>query len=162
MSPKASHDVAVNAEDFAWADAGELERAVLRVLASEGVGDAEISLTLLDDEGIREMNRRFLGRDRPTDVIAFALGPGPCVVGDVYLGAEQARRQAADAGVPVDEEMVRLAVHGALHVLGHDHPDGEEREKSPMFERQEALVREIRGGPAQRSSSSPRDPRERL
>jgi probable rRNA maturation factor len=131
------------------------------VLASEGVGDAEISLTLLDDEGIGEMNRRFLGRDRATDVIAFALGPGPCVVGDVYLGAEQARRQAADAGVSVDEELVRLAVHGTLHVLGHDHPEGEEREKSPMFTRQEALVREIGGGPARSPTAPLRHPRKR-
>jgi probable rRNA maturation factor len=63
----------------------------------------------------------------------------------VYVGAEQAARQAAEAGVGVGEELVRLAVHGTLHVLGHEHPEGDGREESPMFALQEALVREITG-----------------
>ena len=61
-------------------------------------------------------------------------------MGDVYLGVEQAARQAAEEGVPLAEELVRLAVHGTLHVLGHDHPEGEERLHSPMFVLQEEIV----------------------
>jgi len=121
-----------------------LERAVRHALASAGVTEAEVSLTLLDDAGIRELNRRYLERDRPTDVIAFTLSaPGEPVLGDVYVGAEQAARQAADAGLPLTEELVRLAVHGTLHVLGHDHPEGPERLESPMFRLQESLVAEL-------------------
>lgn len=145
MSGAGSLEVTVNAEGFEEADAPELARAVHHTLSSEGVRDVELSLTLLDDAGIQDLNRRFLARDCPTDVIAFALRPGPALLGDVYLGVEQARRQALDLGIPVAEELVRLAVHGTLHVLGHDHPDGEGREESPMFARQEALVRELRG-----------------
>lgn len=125
--------------------AGELERAVGVVLADGGVAEAELSLTLLDDGGIRALNLRYLGEDRPTDVIAFALGREPVLVGDVYLGSEQAARQAAELGLPLGEELVRLAVHGTLHVLGHDHPEGDDREESPMFRLQEALVRRILG-----------------
>ena len=147
MSDALEPDIIVNLGDFADADAAELERAVRHTLASQGVGAAEISLTLLDDAEIRALNKSFLGHDRPTDVLAFSLGPGPALLGDVYVGAEQARRQADELGISLAEELVRLAVHGTLHVAGHDHPEGEERERSPMFALQEALVREIRSVP---------------
>ena len=146
MSPRGSLEVIINVGTFAEADAGELERAVRHTLSSQGIQQAEISLTLLDDVGIRRLNLRYLAQDRPTDVLAFALGGGPAPLGDVYLGFEEARRQAGEEGVPLSEELVRLAVHGTLHVLGHDHPEGPERERSPMFELQESLVRQIRRG----------------
>ena len=76
-------------------------------------------------------------------MIAFALGDVAAPVGDVYLGAEQAARQAVEYGVSLAEELVRLTVHGTLHVFGYDHPDGPERVRSPMFVRQEALVRAV-------------------
>lgn len=123
-----------------------LQRAVRETLRGEGVVEGEVSLTLVDDSGIQEMNRRWLGRDRVTDVIAFALhgdstpAPGAPLVGDVYVGRDQAARQAAEAGISMEEELVRLAVHGVLHVCGHDHPEGHERLDSPMFRRQEERV----------------------
>lgn len=121
-----------------------LERGVRHVLEVEGIDEGEVSVTLLDDGGIRTLNREYLERDRVTDVIAFALhDPGEPVLGDVYLGHEQARRQAREHGVPPDEELLRLAVHGTLHVLGHEHPDEPGREDSPMFRRQEDHVRRV-------------------
>jgi len=102
---------------------------------------AEISITLLDDDEIARMNAEFLQHDGPTDVISFALyETGEVPVGDVYVGAEQAARQAAQAGVPLHEELARLAVHGVLHVLGHDHPDGSARLKSQMWQMQEQIL----------------------
>ncbi len=127
-----------------------VKRAVETVLREEEVRVAEISVTFLDDEGIREMNARYLERDRVTDVIAFALHEqGEAPLGDVYVGAEQAARQATDAGVALDEELARLAVHGVLHVLGYDHPeDAETRAASEHFRRQEEIVRRVtRGDP---------------
>lgn len=126
----------------AGVSADVLADAVRTTLVDDGVDVGEVSVTLLDDEAIRDLNHRYLGKDVPTDVISFSLGE-ETVLGDVYLGVDQARRQAEEHGVPLEEELVRLAVHGALHVLGHDHPDGDERTVSPMFERQEALVRRI-------------------
>lgn len=125
-----------------------VERAVQTVLREEEVRVAEISVTFLDDEGIREMNARYLERDRVTDVIAFALHEqGEAPLGDVYVGAEQGARQATDAGVGLEEELVRLAVHGVLHVLGYDHPeDAGAREASDHFRRQEEIVRRVTGG----------------
>lgn len=124
---------------------GLLEGAVRRVLESEGIAAAEVSVALLDDEAIRRLNREHLGRDRPTDVLAFSLWEeGEPVVGDVYLGLEQAVRQAEDEGVPLAQELVRLAVHGTLHVLGWDHPEeAAARADSPMFRLQERLVRAV-------------------
>lgn len=118
-------------------------RAVLR---REGVEAAELSFALVGDEEIARLNREYLEHEGPTDVISFELpAPGGARVGDVYIGAEQARRQAAELGVPLREELLRLAVHGTLHVLGHDHPAGD-REGSPMYRLQEEILREVLGG----------------
>lgn len=122
-----------------------IEDAVRKTLASQGRPEVAVSVALLDDRDMRELNRRYLGTDASTDVLAFALGEGEDTVGDVYIGIDQARRQAADVGVPLGEELVRLAIHGTLHVLGYDHPEGSEREESPMFSLQERLLRELLG-----------------
>lgn len=121
-----------------------LRRAARAVLKAEDAADLELSLTLLDDAAMRELNRDWLGHDRPTDVIAFALGAGDAEpLGDVYIGVERAVEQAAEAGVPVREELVRLVVHGTLHVLGHDHAEGPARLQGEMWRRQEELVKRI-------------------
>jgi probable rRNA maturation factor len=134
--------VHINVGNFVEADVPALERAVLRTLGEEGATEAEVSLTLLDDPAIREMNLQYLDRDSVTDVISFSLyEAGEPVLGDVYVGYPQALRQADALGIDPGEEMLRLAVHGVLHVLGHDHPEGEDRSTSPMFQRQEEIVR---------------------
>jgi probable rRNA maturation factor len=121
-----------------------LKRAARLTLSREEAGAGQLSVTLLDDGEIQALNRDYLGHDRVTDVISFALhGPGDPILGDVYLGGAQAARQAEEEGVPLQEELVRLVVHGTLHVLGHDHPQGEERLDSPMFLLQEELVRQV-------------------
>jgi probable rRNA maturation factor len=124
-----------------------VEAAVRRVLRAEGVEHGELSVALVGDLEIAALNHRYLGRDHPTDVIAFHLhDAGEAPLGDVYVGVEQAARQAASFGATPEEEVLRLAVHGTLHVLGWDHPEGEERAASPMFERQEALLRAFLAG----------------
>jgi probable rRNA maturation factor len=128
------------------ADPELIARAVRRALQTRDPSRAEISVALVDDTSIATLNQRFLDERGPTDVLAFALGDEADVVGDVYVGFEQAARQAAELGVPLEEELVRLAVHGTLHVLGHDHPEDADRERSPMFALQERLVRDVMEG----------------
>jgi probable rRNA maturation factor len=92
---------------------------------------------------MRRLNRKHKKHDRPTDVLAFALGlPGGRLAGDVYVCRAVASAQAKEAGVGLTEELVRLVVHGVLHVLGHDHPE-RNREGSAMWRRQERYVRKI-------------------
>jgi len=140
-------DVTVNSEGFDDVPRALLSRAALRVLEHEGAPDAEVSVTLLDDEAIRGLNRRYLSEDRPTDVIAFSIGDEGRIIGDVYLGHDQAARQAAELNVSLVEELARLTIHGVLHVLGHDHPVGEERAESPMYTAQERILEEVLGRP---------------
>jgi probable rRNA maturation factor len=131
------------------ADPARVEAAVRHVLRAEGVDAAEISVALVGDDEIAALNQEYLDHEGPTDVISFHLhDAGEPPLGDVYVGVEQAARQAAGFGAPADEEVLRLAVHGTLHVLGYEHPDGEDRAASPMFARQEALLREFLSGGA--------------
>ena len=137
-------DVQVNLGAFDAVAGVLLEAAVRKTVEADG-REAELSVTLVDDAEIKRLNREYLGRDRPTDVLAFSLGSPEEPLGDVYVGVDQARRQAEVHGVLLSEELVRLAIHGTLHVLGHDHPDGEDRFTSPMYVLQEQLLGEILG-----------------
>jgi len=109
-----------------------------------------VELTLLEPEAMRRLNRRATGRRGLTDVLAFALPqPDGALLGDVYLCRAAAVRWVKNGGSgkadegSVDEELVRLAVHGTLHVLGYDHPDGSGRTRSAMWSRQERYVRRL-------------------
>ena len=110
------------------------------MVAWEGARDARIGITLLGAAAMRALNRRATGRRGLTDVIAYALPqPNGTLVGDVYICPAAARQADAE----FTEEMVRLTVHGTLHVLGYDHPDGPGRTRSAMWRRQERYVRRL-------------------
>ena len=112
------------------------------VLKAEKEKDAMISIAFVSDRVIRTLNKRHLRRDRVTDVIAFGFRrtgrKGP-LIGDVYIAPGVARASAKANGISVREEIVRLIVHGVLHVLGYDHPETG-RTQSAMWRRQEQLV----------------------
>jgi len=117
-----------------------------RVLHAERVRDALLSVAFVTDRRIAALNRKHLGHRGPTDVISFGFAPVDAsgdVVGDVYIAPDVARRNAKAAGASVREELLRLVVHGVLHVLGHDHPEDESRYDSPMWKRQERLLRAL-------------------
>ncbi|MEX0856469.1 MAG: rRNA maturation RNase YbeY [Gemmatimonadota bacterium] len=123
-----------------------LERAIGATLSEEGVQEGEVSVTFLTDSPILDLNRRWLGHDWIPDVLSFALhDPGEPPIGDVYVGVDQAARQAREHGVSHEEELVRLAVHGTLHILGYEHPE-EDPESSPLFQKQERLVQQVMRG----------------
>ncbi|MFL5493613.1 MAG: rRNA maturation RNase YbeY [Gemmatimonadales bacterium] len=122
--------------------AGVVRRVVEAVLAGER-RRAAISVTFLGPESMRRLNADHRGHDRPTDVLSFALrGPaGPA--GDVYICRSVAEREARARGIPLREELIRLVVHGTLHALGRDHPEGAGRTRSAMWRRQERYVESL-------------------
>lgn len=124
----------------------ELRRAALAALSSRGEASGEVSFTFVSAAEIRELNRRYLSRDWPTDVIAFQLGESGELLGDVYIAPEVASSNATDRGEAHARELARLVIHGALHVVGFDHPEDADRESSPMFVLQEELLRSLTTG----------------
>lgn len=118
-----------------------LRRAAAAALGTASPAPAgELSISFVQDDEIARLNREWLGREGPTDVIAFSLGDAE-LTGDVYVAPDTAERNARALGVDPDEEALRLVIHGTLHALGHDHPEGEDRYEAPMYELQEELLR---------------------
>jgi probable rRNA maturation factor len=121
-----------------------VEALVRGVLRAERVTDAFVSVAFVSPAAIARLNRQHLGHRGPTDVISFAHTGGVVTIGDIYICPDIVRRNAAAWGIGVREELARVAVHGVLHVLGYDHPlDETARTGSPMWRRQEALVRRL-------------------
>ena len=110
-----------------------------------------ITLVITGDKSIQDLNRDFMGKDTPTDVLAFAAQEeaGPFVaapeaqeyLGDVIVSYPRAQEQAEQFGHPLEQELDLLIVHGILHLLGYDHatPD----EKALMWSRQETILKEL-------------------
>jgi probable rRNA maturation factor len=123
---------------------------VRKILELLGCGERELSLLFVDDERIRTINRDYLRRDRPTNVIAFSLSEGsfgqvnPGILGDVVVSVETAGREASAAGIPVGDAVLNLVIHGILHLTGYDH-EGTGGRARVMSAVQEAIFLEIRG-----------------
>jgi probable rRNA maturation factor len=124
--------------------AASIVRRVVRAVLRGERRDARMSVTFLGTERMRRLNQRYKGLDRPTDVLAFTLEqPAGPPLGDVYLCPSLAAREARARRLPLRQEVIRLIVHGTLHALGHDHPDGPGRERSAMWRRQERYVESL-------------------
>lgn len=119
---------------------GRVEEAVQKTLDEAGEGARTVSLAIVDDAAIHEMNRTYRHKDAPTDVLSFPLADGPedPHLGDIAISAERALSQAESFGHPLTREMAFLAVHGTLHLLGYDHQTPEEEEE--MTRRAEAVL----------------------
>ena len=125
-----------------------LLRAVVAALRHEGaLAGAALTLVVTDDEEVRQLNRQFRHVDAPTDVLAFPAGAAapfveapeqPPYLGDVIISHPRAVAQAAEAGHSVQNELALLAVHGTLHLLGHDHTTPQE--KAAMWAIQNAIL----------------------
>jgi probable rRNA maturation factor len=130
-------------------DARALVRAIRATLAAEGRTAREVSLLLTDDAEIHVLNRDYRGKDRPTDVLAFAYdeavgAAGPRPLGDIVISVERARAQARSRRVTLESELELLVVHGALHLLGYDHAKPAEARR--MRARTRAIRRSLQPG----------------
>ena len=99
-------------------------RAVLDALDE---ASADLTISLVDDAEIHRLNRSYRGKDRPTDVLAFAMREGTrapgdeAILGDVVISLDTAARQAANRGASLEDEVATLLIHGVLHLLSYDH-----------------------------------------
>jgi len=107
------------------------------------IGSAEISVVIVDNDQIQELNRTYLGHDRPTNVISFPQqegeGPDGEHLGDVVISIEMADQEAKEAGLSLSERMLQLLIHGICHLAGFDHERGTEEEARKMEETEEGL-----------------------
>lgn len=108
-------------------DARSVRADAARVLEAMGETDSELVVSLVGDDEMHALNRDYRGKDRPTDVLAFAMREGEPtpegenVLGDVVLSLDTAARQAAERAVSLADEVRTLLIHGILHLLGYDH-----------------------------------------
>ena len=118
-----------------------------------GHGRSELSIALVDDAAIAELNAGYRDKRGPTDVLSFSLLEGEDaehrggLLGDVVISVETAARQAAERRRGLDDELARLMVHGLCHLVGHDHErDDEAREMAAEERRLRRAIREAEGG----------------
>lgn len=113
-----------------------IEQVVCQTLRQAGVEDlCEVSVLLTNDERMRELNREYRGKDKPTDVLSFAFEEGealvlppdaPRVLGDVILCLPTIKKQAGEHGQTYGRECAWALCHGTLHLLGYDHETDQE------------------------------------
>jgi probable rRNA maturation factor len=125
----------------------ELQKRIQRILKGLGCAeDCELSVVLTMDQDIAALNEQYLGRQGPTNVLAFPMAEGefkdlnPGILGDVVVSVETAAREAADNGLDEGEHLVRLLIHGILHLMGYDHLQGREQAR-----RMSSLTEELLG-----------------
>ncbi len=111
----------------------------VRRLARGIAGGRNLSIAFVTNAEIRRLNRRHLGHDYATDVLAFPIGGDPW--GEVVVSAEYARAEARRRGIPAEEELLRCVAHGILHLLGYD--DRRPADRARMWERQERELRKV-------------------
>jgi len=116
-------------------DSAPLAATARAVLAAETAALVYLSVALVDDERITQLNERLLGRSHPTDVIAFEAEDGE---GEIIISVETAARQADEWGSSLPEELRFLMAHGVLHVLGWDDTAADDRQR--MLERQHEII----------------------
>lgn len=122
----------------------------MKILNGLGCISSELSVAIVGDRTIRILNREYLQKDRPTNVISFSMQEGefgamnPDLLGDVVISADTAAREAADAGITFHERLVFLLLHGILHLVGYDHERSGEEEARRMEAKEADIFAELK------------------
>jgi probable rRNA maturation factor len=124
-------------------DPTSIEQAILTALSMEQASDSDLSVSIENDQQLFELNSEYRGIEAPTDVLSFEAGEpdpdtGRIYLGDIVISFERAAVQAKAAQHPVQNEVILLAIHGTLHLLGYDHADAEQKNK--MWDRQKEIL----------------------
>lgn len=117
-------------------DAGRLRAAIEQVLVGENIEEGELSVAVVDDPTIHDLNRRWLNHDEPTDVLSFVLERREGYVeGEIIVSADTARARAHEYGWPAHAELLLYVIHGALHLAGYDDKSPSDRAEMRNRER---------------------------
>jgi probable rRNA maturation factor len=131
-------------------DIGRVRRGLKRLLKTLDCEGSEISVLLVDDDQIREINQKYLKRERPTNVISFAMTEGafgnvhPEILGDIILSVETAARDAQASHLDLMDEVEFLLIHGLLHLLGYNHENTDTDKANEMKNRERELFSMLR------------------
>ena len=126
-------------------DLRQIRQFVRKLLRLVGCEAKEISLLFVDDKEIQEVNRRYLERNCPTNVISFAFSEGefssinPGILGDIVISVDTALRDAENVNLPLSDELHFLIIHGLLHILGYNHENDNPDEIEVMQKKEQEL-----------------------
>jgi probable rRNA maturation factor len=126
----------------------QLKKVAVKILSALGCPEGtELSVSIVGDRSIRIINREYLAKDRPTNVISFSLQEGECggvnplALGDVIISADTAAREADEGGMEFFERLSFLLLHGILHLRGYDHERSGEEEAEKMRQKEQQLFK---------------------
>ena len=139
-------------------DQARLDRLARAILSDVGEASAELGIKFVGDQRMRALNRRYRGKDRTTDVLAFAMREAPHssagLLGDVVIAVPTAARQAKQGQRSLDEELTVLLIHGILHLCGYDH-ERSEKEARRMYRRERMILRSLARVPKRGNRTRP-------
>jgi probable rRNA maturation factor len=124
----------------------KIRKIVEYILKKERKSQFSLSINFVGETKIKSLNKQYRDKDSVTDVISFALQDGKQILeiyelGDIFICHKQIKKQSKEFGVSYKEEMVRVLVHGVLHLLGYDHKN--KKDEKRMFFKQEKMVKEF-------------------
>lgn len=107
---------------------------IKKVIAKEQKISGDLSFIITDDESLKKINVEFLEHDYYTDVITFNYNEGDCISGEVYISLERVAENALNYNVSLNNELMRILIHGVLHLVGYDDRDDESRSEMRRME----------------------------
>ncbi|MGA3208329.1 MAG: rRNA maturation RNase YbeY [Syntrophales bacterium] len=131
-------------------DRRSVRRAMSRIMKHLNCSDKVIGLLFVDDREIREINRNYLSRDYPTNVISFSLAEGdfgdinPDILGDIVISVETAFKDAERSGIAFNDELAFLMIHGILHLLNYDHENASQVKTQVMRRKEQELFYKLK------------------
>ena len=123
-------------------DRRKIRSTIFKILKILDCADKEISLSFVDDEKIKQLNKQYLGKDKATNVLSFSLQEeeygniNPQILGDIVISVETAQKDAIQGNLTIAQEIDFLIIHGLLHLLGHNHENTTKKETNTMRQKE--------------------------
>jgi probable rRNA maturation factor len=132
-------------------DRRKIRSTIFKILKILDCADKEISLSFIDDEKIKQLNKQYLGKDRATNVLSFSLQEeeygniNPQILGDIVISVETAQKDAIQGNLTIAQEIDFLIIHGLLHLLGYNHKNTTKKETNTMRQKEKKLFNLVNG-----------------